>query len=128
MSALTHALPLKIYHRQLDGQLDAVSYSVFSLIRPLQPSTKAPVGEKDENITPDEARKIVGAKYADRIESLALKIYKAAHEYAVRSAIALRISREAIAHLFAYNRHRWSVASSLPTPRWNSVRAALPET
>ncbi|KAI1818649.1 SAICAR synthase-like protein [Poronia punctata] len=51
------------------------------------PSTKAPVGEKDENITPDQARKIVGEKYADRIESLALSIYKAAHEYALERGI-----------------------------------------
>ncbi|KAI0203345.1 hypothetical protein F4808DRAFT_418359 [Astrocystis sublimbata] len=51
------------------------------------PSTKAPVGGKDENITPDEARKIVGEKYADKIENLALSIYKAAHEYASERGI-----------------------------------------
>lgn len=49
----------------------------------LKPSTKAPAGEKDENISPEEAKKIIGEKYAARIEELALKIYKAAHGYAV---------------------------------------------
>ncbi|KAI1359412.1 hypothetical protein F5Y08DRAFT_80078 [Xylaria arbuscula] len=51
------------------------------------PSTKAPVGGKDENITPDHARQIVGDKYADKIENLALAIYKAAHEYALEKGI-----------------------------------------
>ncbi|KAJ2978100.1 hypothetical protein NUW58_g7601 [Xylaria curta] len=51
------------------------------------PSTKAPVGEKDENITPEQARKIVGDKYADKIERLALAIYKAAHAYAFERGI-----------------------------------------
>ncbi|KAI1750517.1 SAICAR synthase-like protein [Xylaria castorea] len=53
------------------------------------PSTKAPMGEKDENITPDQARKIVGDKYADKIESLALTIYKAAHAYALERGIVV---------------------------------------
>ncbi|GAW15532.1 hypothetical protein ANO14919_049460 [Xylariales sp. No.14919] len=51
------------------------------------PSTKAPVGGKDENITPDHARQIVGDKYADKIENLALAIYKAAHAYALERGI-----------------------------------------
>ncbi|KAI0143597.1 SAICAR synthase-like protein [Xylariaceae sp. FL1272] len=51
------------------------------------PSTKAPVGEKDENISVEQARGIVGDKYADRIESLALAIYKAAHAYALERGI-----------------------------------------
>jgi hypothetical protein len=41
------------------------------------------VGEKDENISPDQARKIVGDKYAERVEAIALSVYKAASEYAV---------------------------------------------
>ncbi|TRX90898.1 hypothetical protein FHL15_008103 [Xylaria flabelliformis] len=53
------------------------------------PSTKAPMGEKDENITPDQARQIVGDKYADKIESLALAIYKAAHAYALERGIVV---------------------------------------
>ncbi|KAK1766594.1 Phosphoribosylaminoimidazole-succinocarboxamide synthase [Phialemonium atrogriseum] len=53
------------------------------------PSTKAPLGEKDENITPEQARKIVGDKYADRIAELAVSIYKAAAEYALARGIII---------------------------------------
>ncbi|KAI1177874.1 SAICAR synthase-like protein [Nemania sp. FL0916] len=53
------------------------------------PSTKAPLGEKDQNITPDQAREIVGEKYADKIEDLALNIYRAAHTYALDRGIIL---------------------------------------
>ena len=41
------------------------------------------MGEKDENISPEQARDIVGDRWADKIENLALKIYKVAHAYAV---------------------------------------------
>ncbi|CAD6565208.1 MAG: Bifunctional purine biosynthetic protein ade1 [Alectoria sarmentosa] len=47
------------------------------------PSTKAPQGFHDENISPEEARKIVGEKWAGEIENLALSIYKTAHSFAV---------------------------------------------
>jgi phosphoribosylaminoimidazole-succinocarboxamide synthase len=40
------------------------------------PSTKAEVGDKDENISPEEATKIVGEKYAKKIEELSLKVYQ----------------------------------------------------
>lgn len=50
------------------------------------PSTKAEYGSHDENISQDKARMIVGDKYADKIEELALAIYKAAHEWAVSSS------------------------------------------
>ncbi|KAK5988159.1 Phosphoribosylaminoimidazole-succinocarboxamide synthase [Cladobotryum mycophilum] len=53
------------------------------------PSTKAPVGGKDENITPDQAREIVGEKYADRIAELAVSIYKVAAEYAKEKGIII---------------------------------------
>jgi phosphoribosylaminoimidazole-succinocarboxamide synthase len=53
------------------------------------PSTKAPAGESDENISPAKAREIVGDKYADRIESLALSLYSAAHEYALEKGIVI---------------------------------------
>jgi phosphoribosylaminoimidazole-succinocarboxamide synthase len=46
------------------------------------PSTKAPAGEHDENIPPEEAAKLVGEKYAKRIEDLALGIFRAGQEYA----------------------------------------------
>lgn len=48
-----------------------------------QPSTKAPLGSKDENISPEEAKKIVGERWAGKIESLALAVYKTAHAFAV---------------------------------------------
>ncbi|KAJ3487380.1 hypothetical protein NLG97_g6427 [Lecanicillium saksenae] len=53
------------------------------------PSTKAPAGEKDENISPEQARKIIGDKYADQIEALALKVYKAAHAYALERGVVI---------------------------------------
>lgn len=53
------------------------------------PSTKAELGEKDENISPDEARKIVGDKYASRIEELALSCYKAGAAYAEERGIII---------------------------------------
>ncbi|KAH7324321.1 hypothetical protein B0I35DRAFT_348778 [Stachybotrys elegans] len=53
------------------------------------PSTKAEIGEKDENISPDEARKIVGDKYAARIEELALACYNAGAAYAEERGIII---------------------------------------
>jgi phosphoribosylaminoimidazole-succinocarboxamide synthase len=46
------------------------------------PSTKAEAGQHDVNIHPSEAAKLVGEKYASRIESLALQIYNTARSYA----------------------------------------------
>ncbi|KAJ5668012.1 uncharacterized protein N7477_006582 [Penicillium maclennaniae] len=53
------------------------------------PSTKAELGEHDENIHPDEAVKIVGEKYAARIAELALQLYKAAHAYALERGVII---------------------------------------
>jgi hypothetical protein len=53
------------------------------------PSTKAELGDKDINISPDEARKIVSDKYADRIEELALACYKAGASYAEERGIII---------------------------------------
>lgn len=54
------------------------------------PSTKAEAGANDENIHPDEAAKIVGGeKYAQKIENLALSLYKAAHAYALERGIII---------------------------------------
>ncbi|KAK1244977.1 hypothetical protein MKX08_004606 [Trichoderma sp. CBMAI-0020] len=50
--------------------------------RQYTPSTKAPAGEKDENISPEQAVKIVGEKYAARIAELSLSVYSAAAAYA----------------------------------------------
>ncbi|RYO98247.1 hypothetical protein DL763_002347 [Monosporascus cannonballus] len=53
------------------------------------PSTKAPAGQHDENIHPDEAAKLVGEKYAKRIEELALQVFKAGQEYAADRGIII---------------------------------------
>ncbi|KAJ5198321.1 uncharacterized protein N7498_007438 [Penicillium cinerascens] len=53
------------------------------------PSTKAELGEHDENIHPDEAVKIVGERYAARIAELAIQLYKAAHTYALERGVII---------------------------------------
>ena len=53
------------------------------------PSTKAPAGQHDENIHPSKAAEIVGAKYADRIEALALNLYTTARDYAAECGIII---------------------------------------
>ncbi|KAI5866301.1 hypothetical protein GGS23DRAFT_556442 [Durotheca rogersii] len=53
------------------------------------PSTKAELGEKDINISPAEARAIVGDKYATRIEELALACYRAGAAYAEERGIII---------------------------------------
>ena len=60
------------------------------LSRPIYtPSTKAELGQKDVNITPAEARAIVGDKYASRIEDLVLACYKAGAAYAEECGILI---------------------------------------
>ncbi|KAL2057888.1 hypothetical protein ABVK25_001505 [Lepraria finkii] len=53
------------------------------------PSTKAELGNKDENISPEEAAKIVGKEYADQIEALSLQIYEKASAYALERGIMI---------------------------------------
>lgn len=53
------------------------------------PSTKAELGQHDENISTEQAAKIVGDKYAQRIEELSLKIYKTARDYAREKGIII---------------------------------------
>ncbi|CEJ86384.1 Putative Phosphoribosylaminoimidazole-succinocarboxamide synthase [[Torrubiella] hemipterigena] len=54
------------------------------------PSTKAPAGEHDENIHPDDAWKEIGDKdLADKVHQLALKIYTNAAEYAAERGIII---------------------------------------
>ncbi|KAI2470126.1 SAICAR synthetase [Annulohypoxylon bovei var. microspora] len=53
------------------------------------PSTKAPLGQHDENISRERAAEIVGDKYASRIEDLALKIFRAGQEYAAERGIII---------------------------------------
>jgi len=46
------------------------------------PSTKAPAGAHDENISFEEAEKIVGADIARQVKEMAIKLYTQAAEYA----------------------------------------------
>ena len=53
------------------------------------PSTKAEAGQNDQNIHPSEAAILVGAKYAQRIEDLAIQLYTAARGYAAQRGIII---------------------------------------
>ena len=53
------------------------------------PSTKAPAGEKDENIHPSEVAALVGVDNASKIEALALNLYKAAKDYAAERGVII---------------------------------------
>ncbi|KAI0021342.1 SAICAR synthetase [Xylariomycetidae sp. FL0641] len=53
------------------------------------PSTKAPAGQSDENISRERAAEIVGQPYADRIEELALKVFKAGAKFAEERGIII---------------------------------------
>lgn len=53
------------------------------------PSTKAEAGQNDQNIHPSAAAKLVGEKYATRIEELALHLYTAARDYAKSRGIII---------------------------------------
>ena len=53
------------------------------------PSTKAEQGQHDENISKERAAEIVGEKYAERVEKLALQIYTVAKEYAKTKGIII---------------------------------------
>lgn len=53
------------------------------------PSTKAELGEHDENISLERAREIVGAEIADQVAERALNIYKRARELASKAGIII---------------------------------------
>ncbi|KAJ3241057.1 Bifunctional purine biosynthetic protein ade1 [Chytriomyces hyalinus] len=53
------------------------------------PSTKAEIGDHDENIHPSKLAEIIGADYAKKVEELALSIYSAAAEYALSKGIII---------------------------------------
>jgi phosphoribosylaminoimidazole-succinocarboxamide synthase len=46
------------------------------------PATKAPAGQHDENISFEEAGKIVGAELADKVRAVSIRLYSEAAEYA----------------------------------------------
>ncbi|MCA1743936.1 MAG: phosphoribosylaminoimidazolesuccinocarboxamide synthase, partial [Desulfonatronovibrio sp.] len=51
------------------------------------PSTKADIGEHDENITVDEARLRIGDALAKKVEELSLSIYKKGRDFAAEKGI-----------------------------------------
>lgn len=54
------------------------------------PSTKAPAGEKDENISPKQAATLVGGEEtAQKIEKLSIELYQKAHDYALKRGITI---------------------------------------
>jgi phosphoribosylaminoimidazole-succinocarboxamide synthase len=53
------------------------------------PSTKAPIGEHDENITRDDAKALVGDEAAQELERITLEVFTRASELAARSGILL---------------------------------------
>ncbi|KAK9450993.1 uncharacterized protein V1518DRAFT_412269 [Limtongia smithiae] len=53
------------------------------------PSTKAELGQHDENIHPSEAAKLIGAENAKKVEELALKLYTTARDYAATRGIII---------------------------------------
>jgi phosphoribosylaminoimidazole-succinocarboxamide synthase len=53
------------------------------------PSTKAPAGEHDENISMAEARKLLGADLAQRVAEVSLELYARATEYARERGIII---------------------------------------
>lgn len=53
------------------------------------PATKAEIGQHDENITFQEAEKIVGKSLADKLRALSIAIYKKARDYAEKRGILI---------------------------------------
>jgi len=53
------------------------------------PATKAPAGEHDENISFEEASRIVGADYAAQVRSLAVRLYTEAAAFAATRGIII---------------------------------------
>lgn len=53
------------------------------------PSTKAEQGAHDENISPEQAARLVGAELYARVEAAALALYEAAAEYAFARGVIL---------------------------------------
>lgn len=53
------------------------------------PSTKAEQGEHDENISPEQAEKIVGKELCDRVAKLAIELYTKARDFAKERGIII---------------------------------------
>ncbi|MHB1099362.1 MAG: phosphoribosylaminoimidazolesuccinocarboxamide synthase [Burkholderiales bacterium] len=53
------------------------------------PSTKAPMGEHDENISFEEAKRLIGADLAEKVKQAAIGLYSEAAEYALTKGIII---------------------------------------
>ncbi len=53
------------------------------------PSTKADVGEHDENITVKQAMELIGTKLFNQVEKISLNMYSRANEYALEKGIII---------------------------------------
>ncbi len=53
------------------------------------PSTKAPMGEHDENISFEEAKRLIGADLAEKVKRAAIGLYSEAAEYALTKGIII---------------------------------------
>jgi len=53
------------------------------------PSTKAEIGDHDENISEERAREIVGDDIFEKVKTFTLQIYKTAYEYAYERGIII---------------------------------------
>lgn len=79
-SGTIHGIPIQAGLRQCEALPGGAIYT---------PSTKAELGAHDENISPAEAAKIVGEKYAALIEGLALQVYNIGARYAAERGIII---------------------------------------
>jgi len=71
-------------------QLPAGLQEAQKLPQPLfTPSTKAAVGEHDENISFEEAKKLLGADMAEQVKNATLALYTEAAEYALTRGIII---------------------------------------
>jgi len=71
-------------------QLPAGMQEAQKLPQPLfTPSTKAAVGEHDENISFEEAKKLLGTDYAEQVKNATLALYTEAAEYALTRGIII---------------------------------------
>jgi phosphoribosylaminoimidazole-succinocarboxamide synthase len=62
------------------------------------PSTKAPIGQHDENITRDQAAELLGAELAAEIERLTLAVFGRASELAAKNGILLADTKFEFGH------------------------------
>jgi phosphoribosylaminoimidazole-succinocarboxamide synthase len=79
-SPTVHGIPIAAGLREAEAFPQGAIYT---------PSTKAEAGQNDQNIHPSEAAVIVGTKYAQRIEDLAIQLYTAARDYAAQRGIII---------------------------------------